>query len=39
MLEADSGKRLRLGDPIGVTVERIETARGRVDLAPAGAYS
>lgn len=39
MLEADTGRRLRLGDPIDVTVERIETARGRVDLAPAGAYS
>jgi len=34
-----SGRRLRLGDPIDVVVERIETARGRVDLAPAGSYS
>jgi ribonuclease R len=38
-LEADDGRKLRLGDPLDVTVERIETARGRVDLAPAGAYS
>jgi ribonuclease R len=34
-----SGSRLRLGDPIDVTVERVDTARGRVDLAPAGSYS
>jgi ribonuclease R len=35
-LEAESsGRRLRLGDPVTVTVDRIETARGRVDLAPA----
>jgi ribonuclease R len=39
-LEAeDSGRRLRLGDPIRVSVDRVETARGRVDLSPAGAYS
>ncbi len=39
-LEADgSGRRLRLGDSIEVTVDRVETARGRVDLSPAGAYS
>jgi len=35
-LEAEgSGRRLRLGDPVSVSVERVETARGRVDLVPA----
>jgi ribonuclease R len=34
-----SGRRLRLGDPVDVVVDRVETARGRVDLAPAGSYS
>ncbi len=34
-----SGRRLRLGDPIDVVVDRVETARGRVDLSPAGSYS
>jgi ribonuclease R len=29
-----TGQTLRLGDPLRVTVERVETARGRVDLAP-----
>jgi ribonuclease R len=39
-LEAeDSGRRLRLGDPVNVVVDRVETARGRVDLSPAAAYS
>jgi ribonuclease R len=39
-LEADgSGRRLRLGDQVSVFVDRVETARGRVDLSPAGAYS
>jgi ribonuclease R len=39
-LEEDgSGRRLRFGDPVRVTVDRVETARGRVDLSPAGAYS
>jgi ribonuclease R len=39
-LEAESsGRRLRLGDPVDVVVDRVETARGRVDLSPAGAYS
>ena len=39
-LEAEgSGRRLRLGDPVSVVVDRVETARGRVDLSPAGAYS
>jgi ribonuclease R len=34
-----SGRRLRLGDPVDVLVDRVERARGRVDLAPAGSYS
>jgi ribonuclease R len=34
-----SGRRLRLGDRVEVTVDRVETARGRVDLSPADAYS
>ena len=34
-----SGRRMRLGDPVRVTVDRVETARGRVDLSPADAYS
>jgi ribonuclease R len=34
-----SGRRLRLGDPVDVVVDRIERARGRVDLSPAGSYS
>ena len=39
-LEAEgSGRRLRLGDPVDVAVDRVETARGRVDLSPADAYS
>jgi ribonuclease R len=29
-----SGKAVRLGDPVRVQVERVETARGRVDLLP-----
>jgi len=33
-----SGRELRLGDAVEVVVERIETARGRVDLAPAESY-
>jgi ribonuclease R len=35
----ESGRRLRLGDAVDVTVDRVETARGRVDLSPADAYS
>ncbi len=31
-----SGTTLRLGDPIEVRVARVDTVRGRVDLAPAG---
>jgi ribonuclease R len=34
-----SGRRLRLGDPVEVVVDRVETARGRVDLSPPDAYS
>jgi ribonuclease R len=37
--EEGSGRRLRFGDPMRVLVDRVETARGRVDLSPAGAYS
>ncbi len=29
-----SGQTIRLGDPVWVQVERVETARGRVDLVP-----
>jgi ribonuclease R len=29
-----TGETLRLGDPVRVRVERVDTARGRVDLAP-----
>jgi ribonuclease R len=39
-LEAEgSGRRLAFGDPVSVVVDRVETARGRVDVSPAGAYS
>ena len=39
-LEAEgSGRRLRLGDRIEVVADRVDTARGRVDLSPARAYS
>ena len=39
-LEAEgNGRRLRFGDPVEVVVDRVDTARGRVDLSPAGAYS
>ncbi len=34
-----SRRRLRLGDRVEVAVDRVETARGRVDLSPADAYS
>jgi ribonuclease R len=34
-----SGRKLRLGDRVEVSVDRVETARGRVDLSPADAYS
>jgi ribonuclease R len=39
LVAEDSGRRLRLGDPLEVSVERVEAPRGRVDLAPTGAYS
>ena len=39
LVAESSGRELRLGDSVDVLVERIETARGRVDLAPAGSYS
>jgi ribonuclease R len=32
-LVADSGRRLRLGDPIDVVVDRVDPPRGRVDLS------
>jgi len=32
-----TGETIRLGDPVRVRVERVETARGRVDLAPVDA--
>ena len=35
----ESGRRLRFGDRVQVSVDRVETARGRVDLSPADAYS
>jgi ribonuclease R len=35
----ESGRRLRMGDAVEVTVDRVESARGRVDLSPADAYS
>ena len=34
LIGADSGRALRLGDPITVVVERVEAPRGRVDLSP-----
>jgi ribonuclease R len=37
--EESSGRRMRLGDPIDVAVDRVEPARGQVDLAPARSYS
>jgi ribonuclease R len=39
LVAEESGRHLRMGDPVDVLVERVETARGRVDLAPAGSYS
>ncbi|NLT05940.1 MAG: RNB domain-containing ribonuclease [Solirubrobacterales bacterium] len=35
LIDVDSGRALRIGDPVAVTVARIETHRGRVDLEPA----
>jgi ribonuclease R len=34
LVGTDSGRRLRLGDPISVQVNGVEAARGRVDLEP-----
>ncbi len=34
-----SGRRLRLGDPVDVVVDRVEAPRGRADLSPASSYS
>jgi ribonuclease R len=34
LVGAQSGKRIRLGDPITVQVEKVDAVRGRVDLAP-----
>jgi ribonuclease R len=39
LVAAGSGRVLRLGDSVDVSVERIDSARGRVDLAPARSYS
>lgn len=35
LIDSDSGRAIRLGDPIEVTVGAVEAARGRVDLEPA----
>ena len=34
LIATDSGKRIRLGDPVVVQVEKVDAPRGRVDLAP-----
>jgi ribonuclease R len=34
LLGGESGKRLRLGDPVRVQVEKVDAPRGRVDLLP-----
>jgi ribonuclease R len=34
LVGADSGRRIRLGDPVTVQVAKIDAPRGRVDLAP-----
>jgi len=39
LVAAGSGRRLPLGDPVEVLVDRVEAPRGRVDLSPAGSYS
>jgi ribonuclease R len=39
LVAESSGRELRLGDSIDVVVDRVEAPRGRVDLAPPGAYS
>jgi ribonuclease R len=35
LVGARTGRTLRLGDPVAVTVGRIDAPRGRVDLYPA----
>jgi ribonuclease R len=35
LIDGDSGRAIRLGDPIEVTVGGVDAARGRVDLEPA----
>ena len=35
LIGAGSGERLRLGDPVTVRVEKVDSPRGRVDLVPA----
>jgi ribonuclease R len=37
LVDANSGRAVRLGDPVRVEVARVETVRGRVDLDLAGA--
>ena len=39
LIEEGSGRRLRLGDEVEVTVDSVDPPRGRVDLGPADAYS
>jgi ribonuclease R len=34
LVGAESGKAIRLGDPVTVQVERVDAPRGRVDLSP-----
>jgi ribonuclease R len=34
LIATDSGKRIRLGDPVTVQVEKVDAPRGRVDLLP-----
>jgi ribonuclease R len=36
LVGAQSGDALRIGDPVVVRVERVDSARGRVDLSPVG---
>ena len=34
LVDSESGKRIRLGDPVVVQVEKVDAPRGRVDLVP-----
>jgi ribonuclease R len=34
LIAASSGKRLRLGDPVSVQVEKVDAVRGRAELLP-----